>query len=78
MRSAAVLLSTTRSAVRPLPRPAVRAQRRTSRAVTPSSRSRTDRAASFSRRLAGMARRHVRRRPAPPARVTGFVAAQLH
>jgi hypothetical protein len=78
MRSAAVLLSTTRSSPRPVARPAMRAQRRSSRAVKPSPRPCNDRAALLTRRLAGMTRRYVRRRPVPPERLTGFAAARLH
>jgi hypothetical protein len=57
----------------------MRAQRRSVRAVKPSSRPCTDRAALLTRRLAGMTRRYVRRRRPPSLQpITGFAAARLH
>jgi len=77
MRSAAVLLSTTRCARRIVARQPQRASRRSSRAVTPT-RVAAARPASRARRLHGTTPRLARRsRPEAPA-ATGFVPARLH
>ena len=78
MRSAAVLLSTTRSHVRLAARLNGRPVRRSVRAVKPSVRRPDDRAALLTRRLIGMSRRYVRRRAPPPPRVRDFIPARLH
>jgi hypothetical protein len=78
MRSAAVLLSTTRSKVRATARLTGRPARRSARAVTPSARPHPDRMALLTRRAKGMSRRYVHRRRPPPPRVRDFVPARLH
>jgi len=76
MRSAAVLLSTTRCARRIVARQPQRASRRSSRAVT--TRHAAARPATHARRLHGVTPRIARRRRPEPAETACFVAARLH
>jgi hypothetical protein len=77
MRSAAVLLSTTRCARRIVARHPQRASRRSSRAVAPSRIVDAGRASASRRTQGAIARLARRRRPAIPVS-QGFVPARLH
>jgi hypothetical protein len=77
MRSAAVLLSTTRCARRIVARQPQRASRRATRASTLTVRVNA-RPAAPARRTAGSAPRIARRRRPPEPLSAGFVPARLH